>query len=244
MSRKFSPQAGFFSIHFLFFLTLISTTLIAYSFIFYTQKQKDLFRKICYYDLAKTQKQLVQYEKQLFLLNPLSTALRLRLKILYVQLAAALAAQNALLVEKTKYEIEKVISQQKKLDQFQKALIQQAQLHIKIQIELLQLQIQKSNHQEKLIWKYWVRENRNYHLKKNVIFAVEPDSIGGLAPNYELHNNYKALQELRLSLQLKFSNEHNQNLLPTQKEYDFLCSISFSQQRNQWTLEINQDRPL
>lgn len=243
MKPKLNKQQGFFSIHFIFFVSLISVTLLGYTYIFYVQKQKDLFRKVCYYDLAQIQKQLVLFEKQLFRLNVPSTFLRTRLKMLYAELALAVASQNAHLVAKINLEIQQVISQQKKLDLFQKSIIQQARIYSKSQLSLLNKQITSANNHENSIWKRWVRENKTYSLKKDIIFAVKPDAIGGLAPNYELQDNYKRLQELNFNLHLQFSNEQkNQNLLPTQQEYSLFCSISFHNQGDLWDLKINQDK--
>lgn len=243
MTRK--SEQGFFSIQFLFFVSLISVTLLSYGYVFYAQKQKDNFRKVCYFDLVEIQKGMVASEKQLFLLNPESTALRIRLNILYIELAAATAAQNYPLVTKLGIDIQNTLSLQKKLDRFQKIIIQKANYIAKFQLIKLNTALLQVYEQEKRIWMSLVQENRHYSLKLNPIFAVRPDSIGGIAPNYELQNNYQLLQELQLELQYQFTNQREgQSLLKVKQSFQFSCSVSFIKKDQRWDLKINQDKLL
>jgi hypothetical protein len=245
MTPKFKSDAGFFSIQFLFVVSLISVTLITYGYVFYAQKQKDQFRKVCYFDLAEIQKNMVKAEKQLFLLNPESTALRFRLKILYLELAAATAAQNYALATKIGLDIESTLGLQKNLDILQKLMIQKAQQQALAQLIHLNRELIRAHQQEQRIWISLLQENRRYDLKLNPILAVRSDSIGGLAPNYELLDNYQRLQELRLSLQYEFTNrKESQNLLSTKQSFQFSCTVSFSKKDQLWDLKINQDKLL
>ena len=238
-------EAGFFSIQFLFFISLISVTLMSYGYVFYAQKQKDNFRKVCYFDLVDIQKDLVLAEKKLFLLNAESTALRLRLNILYINLAAATAAQNYPVAAQISLEIQNTINLQKQLDELQKLIIQTADHSAKIKLMKLNTELIKLHQKEKQIWISFVQENRHYNLKMNPRFAVKPDSIGGLAPNYELAENYQRLQELRLDLQYRFKNhDDSQKWLTTQQSFQFSCRVSFIKKDQRWDLKINQDKLL
>ncbi|MBC7458581.1 MAG: hypothetical protein H7235_09900, partial [Bdellovibrionaceae bacterium] len=166
MIRKFKKsEEGFFSINFLFFVLLISVTLLSYGYVFYAQKQKDQFRKACYFDLVEIQKNMVASEKQLFLLNPESTALRVRLNILYIELAAATAVQNYPLVAQLGLDIKNTIALQKKLDALQKLIIQKANQTVKIQLIKLNTELLRAYEQEKYIWRSLVQEKRRYDLK-------------------------------------------------------------------------------
>lgn len=246
MKQKFKKyEQGFFSIQFLFFVSLISVTLISYGYVFYAQKQKDQFRKACYFDLVDIQKSMVASEKQLFLLNPESTALRLRLNILYVELAAATAAQNYPLVAKLGLDIESTISLQKKLDALQKLIIKEANYTVKMQLIKLNTELLRAAVEEKRIWISLVQENRRYHMRMNPVVAVRPDSVGGLAPNYELQNQYQQLQELQLELQYQFTNQREgQSLVQTKQSFQFSCRVSFTKKDQRWDLKINQDKLL
>ncbi len=238
-------ETGFFSIQFLFFISLISVVMISYGFIFYAQKQKDNFRKVCYFDLVDIQKNLVLAEKNLFLLNPESTALRLRLNILYVNLAAATAAQNYPVVAQLDLDIQNTINLQKKLDSLQKLIIQTANQTAKIQLIKLNTELLRLYQQEKRIWISLIQENRGYSLKMNPLFAVKSDSMGGLAPNYELADNYQSLQELKLDLQYQFTNQRDgQSLFPTKQKFQLSCRVSFTKKDQRWDLKINQDKLL
>lgn len=246
MTQKFEKsEKGFFSVQFLFFVSLISVTLISYGYVFYAQKQKDQFRKVCYFDLVDIQKNMVASEKQLFLLNPESTALRIRLNILYIELAAATAAQNYPLAAKLTLDIEQTIGLQKKLDTLQKIIIQKANYSTKLQLIKLNTELARAYELEKRIWTSLVQENRRFYLKMNPVIAVQPDSMGGLAPNYELKANYQRLQELELSLQYQFTNRNEtQSVLKTKQSFQFSCSISFIKKDHEWNLKINQDKLL
>lgn len=246
MIPKFKKsETGFFSIQFLFFISLISVIMISYGYVFYAQKQKDNFRKVCYFDLVDIQKNLVLHEKKLFLLNPESTALRLRLNILYVKLAVATATQNYPLATQLSLDIQNTISLQKKLDTLQKQIVLQANYSATTKLAELNAELRGLYQKEKKMWISLVQENRHYSLKLNPLLAVKPDSQGGLAPNYELADNYQRLQELRLDLQYQFTNQRNsQNLFQTQQKFQFSCRVSFTKKDQQWDLKINQDRLL
>ena len=246
MTLKFKKtEHGFFSIQFLFFISLISVTLMSYGYVFYAQKQKDLFRKTCYFDLVDIQKSLIKAEKKLFLLNPESSALRLRLKILYLELASATAAQNFALVAKIGLDIQTTIALQKKLDLLQKLIIHTAESMAKFQLYKLNSDLIRQYQLEKKLWVGLLQESRNFKLKLNPVLAVRPDSLGGLAPNYELANDYQRLQRLQLSLQYQFSNRsESQTVLKTQQTYQFSCDVSFTRKDQIWDLNINQDKHL
>jgi hypothetical protein len=246
MIRKFKNlERGFFSIQFLFFVSLISVTLLSYGYVFYAQKQKDQFRKACYFDLVDIQKNMVASEKQLFLLNPESTVLRVRLNILYLELAAATAAQNYPLVAQLGLDIQNTISLQKKLDSLQKLIIQKANYTAQFQLMKLNTELLRAYQMEKRIWISLVQENRRYDLKLNPVIAVRPDSMGGLAPNYELQDHYQLLQELQLQLQYQFTNQRDgQSLLQTKQSFQLSCRVSFIKKDQRWDLKINQDKLL
>lgn len=246
MTPKFKKsESGFFSINFLFFISLISVTLMSYGYVFYAQKQKDQFRKVCYFDLVDIQKNMVASEKQLFLLNPESTALRVRLNILYIELAAATASYNYPLAAKLAVDIQTTLNLQSKLDTLQKSIIQAANYRAKIQAMKLHQELLKNYALEKRIWTSLVQENRQFYLTVNPSLAIRPDSIGGTAPNYELKNNYQRLQELELNLQYQFTNrKETQTLLNTKQNFQFSCQVSFSKKDHQWDLKINQDKHL
>lgn len=237
-------QKGFFSLHAIFFLTLLTSAALSYGYISYAQKQKDLFRKVCYYDLADIQRLLIQSEKKLFSLNPESTALRLRLKILYLELAAAIAAQNAPAVAKINLEIKTTMQAQISLDKIQKALILEAQYFLRSKLAAMASELQIQQQHENALWQIFLLEQRKYHLKLNPKLAIQPDSIGGSAPNYELQIEYDTIQQLNLTLHSRFSNNsRNQIHFKTEKSFEHTCTVSFQKKENLWMLTINQDKP-
>jgi hypothetical protein len=238
-------KSGFISIQTLFIVLLISSAVFSYGYIAYAQKQKDAFRKSCFYDLVDIQKSLVQSEKKLFLLNPQSTALRLRLQFLYLVLAAAIASENPPLIVKTLIDIKNTEALQQNLDKMQKLIILNAEAQLHAKMLKLSHELNMAGLHEKSIWSYLLIDYRTYHLKQNVRFAVRPDSAGGTAPNYELQNNYKELQKLSLILHHSFSNNVSvQKYFNTQKTFKYICEVSFKKESEVWQLEINQGKLL
>lgn len=240
---NFKSNTGFFSIHFIFFVSLLSMVLITWSLVFFAQKQKYIFQQVCYGDLADLQTKIVQFEKKLFRLNSISTALRLKLKLLRIELAAALSSGNIPLVAQLSREIQNTISLQKDLDHSQKIIIQNAQAFIKSTLTEIDQQLKKTFQTEVKIWDNLINQNKHYRLKYGVFFAVQADPEGGWAPNYELSKNYQELQRLSLYLQYNFANKiGKRDLLSIQQIYELSCHVSFQRKENRWALVINQDK--
>lgn len=245
MRRAFKNNSGFFTFHFILFVSLISVLLISYGFIFYAQKQKDLFRKTCYYDLPRIQKQIVQFEKGLFRLNPLSTALRRQLQFLKIQLAAALATQNGPLIAQITLNIKQVEQAQMRLDQTQKIIINAAENSLKSELLTLYQNTVRKSLIEKELWKVLLFSNQEYDLKLSTEVAVRPDLVGEVAPNYELKTHYEKLQMLNLTLHHHFNNNKQfQTRMNTQQSYRLLCQVSINKKDHEWHLIINQDKSL
>ena len=238
-------NSGFFSIQFIFFISLITLIILGYNYIFYAQKEKDQFRKVCYFDLVNIQKRLILSEKQLFLLNSESTILRSRLNILYIELAAAVASSNAALVTKLGIDIWQIQNLQNKLDKIQKLIILTSQAQLKINLGKLNYELESKKLSENLIWEKFITSTKVYRLKLNTELAVQSDSIGGQAPNYELKSDYERLQKLELILHHHFvNNKKNQTVLNIEKDFNLICAVSFKKENNEWELEIKQDKYL
>jgi hypothetical protein len=216
-------------------------------YVFFAQKQKDAFRKSCYYDLPELQKNLVQSEKKLFALNPESTALRLRLKMQYAELAIAIASENVIAAAKIELEIQQTMALQEKLDKVQRLIINTANNYLNLKLISLQHDLNSYVSNEVLVWSHIVNQAQKYQLGRNMLFAVEPDvesnSVGGLAPNYFLRKDYISAQQLDLVLQFSLNNNlEHQNVLQTQQQFKFFCKVSFTKKENLWELKINQDK--
>lgn len=242
MTSKFNTR-GFTSIIFLFFLSLTVFLVFSYAFISYVQKQKGIFKKFCYGDLAQIQKETVQYEKNLFRLNPLSSFYRTYLIALKANYAAAIASQNYPLASQLHLEIIETERKQEQLDVTQKKIISSAQLNLKSNLNTLKYNIESRTVLESFIWLHILKQTQNYELSQNAIIAVQPDSIGGIAPNYELQNQYNQKQQLRLNLQISFKNKDDiKTIISTEQSFENNCNISFEKRDEEWFLKINQGK--
>ncbi len=243
MKLAYNHNKGFFSLHFVLFLLLVTAVVNGYALVFYAQQQKDLFRKTCFNDLPRIQTQLVRFEKQLFSLNPLSSILRQRLHTLKIQRVAAIASKNWPLAAKLTFDIQKTVHSQVRLDHVQKKIISTATQFLKTNMSLLVKNLSTSNNFQYLIWSYFVSAKNKYYLENNVQLAIQSDSIGGLAPNYELKSDYRRIQSLNLNLQHEYlNNKKFQTLLNTHQKHHFSCTVSFSRKGDEWHLAINQDK--
>ena len=243
----FINECGFFNLYFIFFLTLLMTFVFAFGFIFYASQSKDLFRTACATTAVEIQKNLIKSEKSLFLLNAPSTALRLQLFAVYALLAVTPPPQDLPLFA----ELELIETQQEQLDLLQKNIIRTAnslatvnyfQLISKANINA---QVQKNRWSHYLNIFTFVKPS---HLPK---LAVRSDSLGGVAPNYELESEYRRQQGLELiwqnwfsistTLQKIFSPKNFVNQ-PVKIRYGLVCRVEPERINNTWDLKISLDK--
>ncbi len=246
MKRKLNKQnSGFITIIFSLIVSITTLLIFSYAFIFYFQKQKSIFKKICYIELVNFQKKIVQLEKNLFQLNSLSTYYRSYLLILKIQLAAAIASENVPLAAKITLEISKQLDNQKILDSVQKKIIQSGNYLIELEKIRLMQKISFINSSEQLIWRNLLQENKVLELLTKPEFAVIADSVGGVAPNYILKNDYQRLQTLALSMQIHYStNNKTQKLIDSKQFYESTCHVQIQKLDDEWNLKITKDKYL
>lgn len=241
-SIKKSKPNGFFSLSFIFVLILISTFLFSISFLHLFSQKKDLSQSICFKDAVDIQKLLVNSEKLLISLNPVSTTLRTKLLTQKAALALALASQNAALAAHYTTLIQQTVLEQKKLDFIQKNIIFSSQENAKFKyLKLIkQLSAQQTNIDK--IWAYYFTSINQIHTAKIPSLAVKPDSLGGQAPNYELAHQIKHQQDVVFYWQNSMiTNLNVQKIFSAHQTNYIVCRIGFEKEGSSWLLKIKMD---
>lgn len=208
-----------------------------YSSSFFVAQKKDYFQDICLRDLVELQKNTVRKEKNLFSLNPISTLLRTQINLSKQRLLAATASGNGPGIAAETAVLNELRLKQKSLDLFQKKLISQNKIMLNISILKIKNKINYNEMREKLAWNEVISYKSDLKLSNQTQIAIKADSIGGLAPNYELTENYKTLQMLVLKMQFKYRTK----LSSKYYSYNKKCEISFYQKGEKWEIIVNQE---
>lgn len=233
---------GFASLLLLSTLPLFFLLLFSVAFLYAYIDIKTNLRSLCLTEGIQTQKQIIEAEKKLFQLNLLSNSLKTKLILTYVQLAAAVAAENPPAIALAIKEIELIKSQQKNLDTLQKTIIYTADLLAKNQsFNLYQNLLRKINLSQNN-WSYYLLISGLLQIVTSPKVAVHPTS-DDLAPNYELDTDHSETQRLALIWQLSlFSNRKAQQLLNTKNYFYSECSVYSNFKENTWHIEIQTDK--
>lgn len=241
-SPSFHKKNGFTTITLLLFLPLAALLAFAFGFIGYIVQYKTKMRSTCLNESLKIEKNLIRSEENLFKLNTLARALRLQLKLAYVELAAALASENPVWVAEVQMKISQIKGQQKNLDWLQQNLIRMAKIQIQTETWLLQNKLSQIAKESNSIWSFYLSSFTKVHLTHASEMAVIRDSPE-MGPVYELAQDYEARQRLAYQWHHLFQTKsESQTMLSTQKEFDMSCSVSAQKGKTQWTLSINVDK--
>jgi hypothetical protein len=235
---KFESQ-GFATISLLLFLPLIGLMLFSFGFSGYLIQHKTKIRSTCLKEGRRIQENLARNEEAVIKLNPIASALRLQLKLAYVELTAAVASENPIWVAEVHAKIIKIKNHQKQLDSLQKSLLAKTKFDIAIQVAFLQNQLNQIDQTTSQIWKYYLDIFAFSIVNHLPEVALEPDSPD-VAPVYELAKNHESRQSLAFQWQTYFRTKASaQKLLSAADEVDFLCRVSAQKEGKKWSLLIN-----
>lgn len=197
----------------------------------------------CRSELMRTQELASQDLNALMKLNPLAKTLRLRLKLAYIKLAAAIAHYNWGMAAQARLEIAQIQAQQRQLDLTQKALIQMA--NVKMAMGLYKayqsLRMQNQINQTRIPWFFSFRIDPRP--PSPVLLAVKPD-IPEVAPVYELKNPFSRSQALSLSWISSFASGKGDKMLWIQNRHskkDY-CSVSLEEKGSSFAVKMIADR--
>ena len=195
---------GFASIMFLLMILPLLTLIIIFALINYQSASRDLFRKNCITEGLLLQKEVSEQIENLFKLNPESTLLRNKIKILKSELAVASAAGQAATVAQLMALLNFYIQKQLLLDAEQKQILIQAEARLYISENRFQKKIDQQLQDWNLIWTGLLKTYKKIKIIKKIDLGVQSDLVGGVAPNYELSLNYTYERSMDLIWQNEF----------------------------------------
>lgn len=237
--KERTAEDGFVLISFALFLPLLCAFIFATSFVGYLIQHKTQIRSTCLLDARAIQKNLIQNQENLFRLNPLASALRVRLRLAYTELALAIAAENPIWIAEVQAKIFQIKTEQKKLDGLQQTLIQKGNLEALTQTIDLQQKLDNIGQNLGSIWNFYLHSLTAITLIKAPKMAVIRDSPD-LAPIYELALDHQQQQRLVLNWQNRFKTKSSsQSFLKSENDVEWTCSVSAKKERMIWSLLIN-----
>lgn len=181
----------------LLFLGLFSILLILTGFVRFSVEARSDFRYFCYNDLRQVQEILLKNELKLLALNPTANALRIRLRLLYAELAAATATLNAPLISQATQMIVQTKNQQRALNNQQQFLIIAGNNEARIRLASAYAQLIDKNRERSLVWSEILQIRNGLRLNSYIpSMAVSPDSRIDNAPAYELNPDFENEQQI------------------------------------------------
>ena len=216
--------------------------IFCFSFLSFVSIAKMQFLSTCLTESIELQKKIIRAEKQLFLLNPVSTTLQTQLAVATAELAVATASGNAPAVAKALASLAKIRSDQLKLSQLQSSIILSTNAFIKIGNAVILNKIQTQTFQTSQSWFIYFKVFFSVRSGQATEMAIQPQT-SGLAPNYELKPTYKANQTVAYHWQLKyFTKNESQKLLNSQNSFLLSCGTIPERKADTWSVEIQKDR--
>ena len=230
-----NTKQGFFSVHFILIFGVLLIFLFGFSFISFVAQAKMQFRSICLTESAGLQKNIIYLEKQLFLLNTLSTALDIQYK-LAMAAVGPLPGNPAALIRVAQIQLE-----QMRLDNVQRGIITASKITIDTNLATTKAKIFFKARELSSLWAVYLGTAFSVDVFRTEM-AVRPRT-SGIAPNYELKPNYKAIQTVAYNWQFKyFTKPESQKVVDSQNTFSLSCAIQPDRKDDLWTLEIQKDR--
>lgn len=238
-----SSKNGFISLQFSLFLTIFFSlyfTLVMTHALF---EIKDSARKICIQESFETESYILQTTRLLFDLNPASTLLRTQIATQKVALAAAIASGNEPAALAIQNSLNLLYKSQNVLDQKQKSLI----AAVKNYMRFSQVQILTKLYNQSEItsqhWNFILQSLVHFTEKNRTTYPVQPDPIGGVAPNYEWELDAEQQLTMAYNWNLFFtSNSHFQKLLTWTNNFSMTCGAKAQLRSSKWHIKIIVDR--
>lgn len=241
-SKSTSSENGFASIQVLFIFSILALIALSFAFLSSISQAKMQFRKTCLSDVLEVERQIIQDERRLFTLNPLAKVLRMQLIVAQAQLAAATAVANPVAIAQATADIIAIQNKQIQLDRLQRSIILTAEANLISKTAVLTADYSKASADLSSRVTQFLKFMIRILPAQRTEFAVQPRT-SGLAPEYELKPNYKALQAVAFNWQLNyFTTRSAQKFLDSANKFSLSCGFTADRIGDKWTLEIQKDR--
>lgn len=243
MKNLSKNSEAFVSLSFVFILMTFTSLYLTATFAIALSMQRDYVRSTCVTEATAIQSATLKNVRQLFNLNPASTALRLDIKATQAALAVAIATMNLELVPVLEHKLNALHQAQKTLDGVQRTLISKTQLELLSKHLALIAKLQGGQEQLSLPWRFMLRLSTYVVPRSTPILAIRPDSEGGLGPNYEWQENAEHKQSLAYAWNMAFATLASyQSFFTWTNVLSLTCKVSPRLGDKKWHLTINADK--
>lgn len=206
-------------------------------------QQYDLARTKCVQKAYSLQEKILLSARKLFNLNKTSTVLRKSITATEAALLVAKASGQVQAIAPLEAQLTHLKLAQKSLDQVQKLLIYKMQTVLITGHVHNITSLNQQAHNLKKSWHKIITSAVTFKPQSQPRLAIQPDSIGGIGPNYEWHPKAYDLQELAYNWNMFFqTNNSFQTLLSWTKAFKMNCSTSPDVKDQLWTVKINVDK--
>lgn len=206
-------------------------------------QQRDYVRSTCIQDATDLQISTLKNVRELFALNPISTSIRLGIKVVNAKLAIAIATFNYELIPLLKAELDALLEAQKILDTSQQLLITKAKAELQTRHVALLAKINSGQSETAHPWRFMLTMSSYFVTRLSPTLSIRPDSEGGVGPNYEWQENAEAKQKLAYSWNMFFkTSEQYQRFFTWMNVLSLQCSVAPDLRGKKWGLTINGDK--
>lgn len=235
---------GFVSLSCIFVIAILIGLYFTVSFSIGISEARNLAQSQCVQQASETQGQVLKTLRELFNLNPLSTALRLQIQSLQAQIVAATLAQNYAALPGLSAQLTEARNEQLELNQIQKSLIFMAQSKLQSGHIKLLTSLNKNLLDQNQRWKDALSLVTSFVAQREPKVAIRPDSQSGIAPNYEWQTEAEQIQAMSYSWSLYFTTQERvQRYLSWTNKINLSCLVAPQVKGEQWQLKINVGKP-
>lgn len=208
--------------------------MMTFAFISFLAEAKTQFRKSCLTESIQLQKEIIIAEKTLFALNPLSTALQLQFDLKLAELPFSFGPAYI----KVAAELAKIEADQMKLDRSQRSLISSTNFLINLKLAAITTQMLQNSIVQSKRWQSFLMTFFTIYPERMARMSVRAISYG-IAPNYELQDDYKRLQMVAFTWQMKYQTRRDaQTLVDAQPSFVMHCQAVPEERDEKWSIEI------
>ncbi len=234
---------GFISLFFLNFLGIIILLYFILTLTIAISNSKDKLRTECVQESYAFQKSILQSTRQLFNLNKVSTALRISINVTKAAIAVNLATMNLPAIPPLERTLQQLYQSQKNLDQIQKMIIKKIEIEIQLKPTLLTSKMYVHNYQNSKFLSSIIHFLFQIKILNTPQLPIQPDSGGGIGPNYEWKPQAEGLLTLSYIWKMHFMSRNQfQTFINTSNNISIKCGAKPNLGEKKWSIEIIADK--
>ena len=241
MQNFANNSKGFLSLTFVFVLMAFISLYLTATFAIALSQQRDYVRTTCLNEATDNQVANLKNARLLFALNPESTLIRTGIKTTKAAIALALMTGQVQALERLQKILDGFYKAQNNLAVLQNNMIAKARIEFEARHLALKAKILSGQNETASSWRYMISMSSYFVSRSQPVFAIRPDSEGGVGPNYEWEENAESKIKLAYAWNMSFS-----TLTDYQKFFEWTnvlslrCSVTADLKGKKWVLKINE----